>query len=650
MLWEAKQIRDLINKLNYYTKKYDEGTPVISDKEWDSLYFDLIKLEDETGIIFPDSPTQSIHFETVSELKKVTHSHSMLSLAKTKNVDELKEFVKGYDWMAMFKLDGLSCSLTYEDGILVSAETRGNGLMGEDILHNVMVMPSVPKQIPKKGTIVVDGEIICKYSDFIPFSNEYKNPRNFAAGSIRLLDAKESQSRNLTFVAWDLIKGLDDIDFFFWRLEALDAWGFYTVPRVGDAETVEDAIEILNGMRNDEIYGECPIDGYVFRFESQKYYDSLGCTDHHFRGAIAYKFYDDEYETELLDIELSIGRTGILTPVAIFKPIDIDGATVERASLHNISVMNDTIGTHPYVGQKIKVAKMNMIIPQITWADTNDDNVDWDNLIKLVCCPVCGGSLEVEDNNGVITLWCANPNCEGKLINKIDHFCGKKGLDIKGISKATIEKLIDWGWVNGLTDIFRLEQHRTEWISKTGFGEVSVRKILDAINTTKRSTKLESFISALGIPLVGRTISKTIAKEFETYQEFRDFVDTDDTYFWEFEGIGEEIDSSLKNFDYTEADELAEILTFKQPESQEKEETTLAGKVFCITGKIKHWKNRDELKSYIENRGGKVVGSVSSNVTYLINNDATSTSAKNVTAKKLGIPIITEDEFLTNLY
>ena len=644
---KARNIRTLINSLNMHTELYDAGKPIISDKEWDNMYFQLVDLEKKTGIIFPDSPTQTVHYKNVSNLGKVYHENPLLSLEKTKDVKEISSFVKGQDWMAMFKMDGLTLSLTYVNGELVKAATRGNGEVGEDVTHNALVIPSIPKKIPVKETIEVDGEIICKKNDFKKFERVYKNPRNFASGGIRLQDAKECASRNLTFVAWDLREGFKDIDFFFWRLEKLDELGFITVPRIGDAETVSDAMKWLDKAQKDKVYKNYPIDGYVFRFESQKYYNMLGRTEHHFRGAMAFKFHDDEYETELLDIELSIGRTGILTPVAVFKPIDMDGSVVERASLHNLSVMRDTVGIHPYRNQKIKVVKMNMIIPQITWADTNEENVDWDNLIKLTSCPVCGGGLEVKNNNGVLTLWCANSDCEGKLLNRIDHFCGKKGLDIKGISKATIEKLMNWGWINELGDIFKLDKHRVEWISKAGFGEASVGKVLSAIDNA-RNVSLQSFISAIGIPLVGNTVSKEIVKYYSTWEDFRNAVGGDWT---EFEGFGPEISKAINNFDYTEADKIAGMLTFKQPKVQTSTNKSLEGKTYCVTGKLTSgkWKNRDELKAYIQSLGGKVVGSMSANVDYLINNDATSGSAKNVSAKKLGIPIITEEEFIKSL-
>ena len=641
------EMRTLINELNRLTVLYDAGTPSISDEEWDKMYFELQKKEKETGIIYPDSPTQKIHFETVSQLNKVTHSSPMLSLDKTKDPNEVYNFLKGHNWFGMFKMDGLTARLTYLNGKLAKAETRGNGEEGEDITHSIVAINSVPLVIPTNEPIIeIDGEIICTYEDFKPFANEYKNPRNFASGSIRQLNAAETALRNLTFVAWEFVTGEEDIDFNFWRLEKLDDWGFTTVPRVGDTETVNDTIKYLDELKAEGIY---PIDGYVFKFESRSYGKELGRTDHHWRNAIALKFYDEEYETNLQDIEWSMGRTGVLTPVAIFDPIEIDGTIVERASLHNFSVMTDIIGTHPYKGQKIKVVKMNMIIPQLTWADKNEENINWDNLIKLTSCPICGGSLEIKDNNGVITVWCENPSCEGKLINRINHYCGKKGLDIKGLSIKTIEKLIDWGWINELGDIYKLSKHRTEWIAKAGFGTASVGKILDAINQTGRHPKLYAFISGLGIQLVGRTVAREITKYYDTWEDFRNAVGGDWT---EFEGFGPEISKSINDFDYTEADKIvAEELTFEQPEVQNNVSTPAAAikdKVFCTTGKLisGQFKNRDELKADIEANGGKMVSSISSKVDYLITNTPDSGTAKNKKAQELGIKIITEEDYI----
>ena len=659
MTLEVHKIKDLIRKLNHYTDLYNAGNTTISDEEWDKMYFELEQLEKSTGIIYPNSPTQTIHYESISALKKVQHNHPMLSLDKTKDPKEVTKFLfkdpEYWEWCAMFKLDVLTCSLTYEDGKLVRAETRGDGSVGDDITHNALVISSIPKEIPNKELVVVDGEIICKNNDFnLFFSRDYKNARNFAAGSIHLLSAVECAARKLTFVAWDLIKGCEDIDFFFWRLEKLDDWGFLTVPRVGDAETVGDAIEILDNMHEkDSIYKQYPIDGYVFRFESQKYYNSLGNTDHHFRGAIAYKFYDNEYETRLKNISYDVSRTGILTPVAVFEPIEIEGTIVERASLHNISIMEEILGPSPYYGQRIWVIKSNMIIPQITRADKRD----YGDIIAAggvtvglggdygVRCPVCGGftSLYTSDT-GVKVLRCDNDQCEGKLAQRIDHFCGKKGLDIKGLSRKTIEKLIDWRWIHELGDLFKLDGYKTQWISKEGFGEVSVGKILSAITSARTSTRLEQFISALGIPLVGTTVAKEIIKYYSTWDDFRAAVGSDWT---EFDGFGPEISYSLNNFDYWEADKIAELFTFVQPEVQKKVKPAAAikDKVFCVTGKLNNY-TRDSIKAEIESLGGKVASGVTSKVNYLITNTPDSGTAKNRDAQKLGIPIITEKEYM----
>lgn len=655
-------IRGLIDELNRLTKLYDAGTPEISDEEWDNLYFRLEEMEKETGIIYPDSPTQKVIFEEVSELKKVEHNHLMLSLAKTKDADEVQKFVSGHDWLGMFKMDGLTVSLTYENGRLTRAETRGNGIIGEDIWHNIRQISNIPRYIPTKeqdkgchiydiaDKVIIDGEIVCTYDNFEEFKNEYKNPRNFAAGSIRLLNSAEAASRKLSFVAWDLVEGIDE-DFFFWRLEKLDDWGFTTVPRVGDAETIEDAITQLDFLKEWTTY---PIDGYVFKFESVEYGKSLGRTDHHFKNAIAYKFYDEEYETSLKYIDYDVSRTGILTPVAVFEPIDIDGSIVERASLHNISVMEEVLGETPYCGEPIWVYKANMIIPQIKRAMKRD----YGDIISHcgvttglggdygVLCPICGcgTSIHISDS-GIKVLYCDNDQCEGKLAQRIDHYCSKKGLDIKGLSRKTIEKLIDWGWVEQLTDIYNLHSHQREWMDKDGFGKASVFKILDAIDNSKENVDLASFIAALGIPLVGKTVAKEIIKYYDSWGDFRNAVGGDWT---EFSGFGPEISKAINSFDYEEADKIAEILTFKQPKIQTNVASVAAinGKTFCVTGKLHSFKNRDELKSDIEALGGRVVGSMSSKVDYLINNDKTSTSAKNKAAQIAGISIISEDDYL----
>ena len=652
--YEIIEIEKLVKELNEASELYYNGKESpLTDAEFDIKLKKLKELEKEYNFVLSDSPTINVGSKPIlNGIDTVEiQGKPMLSLDKVHLAKEIEDFSDGYDIIASIKCDGLSVRLIYEDGKLVSANTRGNGTEGSDISEHIKYFLNVPLVIKKKERYIIDGEAIIYDKDFaiVNKNGEFKNNRNTASGSLALLDMSIVKNRRLSFIAWDIIEGGFATQFHY-NLEEAEDFGFTVVPALAlDCTKVEELeIEEINKiLLNVAKEKGIPCDGVVWKINDIKAGEAKGRTAHHWCNAIAWKPEIKEYETELLDIELSLGRTGVLTPVAIYKPIMIDGSECSRASLHNVSVMRDTLGIHPYTGQKIKIFKANEIIPQISWADTNEENVDWDKLIKVTCCPVCGGSLEIEDNNGIVTLWCANPDCEGKLANKVDHFCGKKGLDIKGISKATIEKLIDWGWINGFTDLFKLEEHSVEWKSKPGFGEASVNKIIFTINATRKSTKLESFISAIGIPLVGRTIAKEIVKYYSTWDEFRAAVGGDWT---EFDGFGPEISKAINNFDYTEIDEVAGMLTFEQPESQNEENIMLAGEVFCITGKVNHWKNRDELKSYIENHGGKVVGSVSSNVTFLINNDATSTSAKNTTAKKLGIPIITEDEFLNNLY
>ena len=375
-LEQRQKMIHLICKLNQATVAYDEGHPLISDKEWDNMYFELSNLEKETGEVLPNSPVHSIFFETISELKKVEHNHPMLSLNKTKDLKVVESFLKRHDWIAMAKMDGLTCSLKYIDGKLVSAETRGNGIIGEDITHNAMVIPSIPKSINyDKSELIIDGEIICTYKDFEPFAKEYKNPRNFASGSIRLLNSEECFKRNLTFVAWDVIKG-GKYEYLSNNLSNLRTYGFEIVPMFindkGNNTPLEDYINSIKQMSELMSY---PIDGVVFKYDTIKEYNDAGRTDHHFKGGLAYKFYDETYDTKLRNIEWTMGRTGQLTPVAIFEPVKIKGSIVSKASLHNISIMKQTLGEKPYIGQKIKVAKMNEIIPQIIEAEKWDNSV-----------------------------------------------------------------------------------------------------------------------------------------------------------------------------------------------------------------------------------------------------------------------------------
>ena len=633
------EIRNLIDKLNYYTKLYDEGKPEISDQEWDDMYFELAKLEALTGEYFEDSPTQRVNYQVVNQLNKVEHSHPMLSLDKTKDLDVVKSFIGKKDYIVMAKMDGLTCSLTYENGYLIRAETRGNGIIGEDILHNALQVKSIPNRINYKDKLVVDGEIICDYKTFERFSNDYKNPRNFAAGSIRLLDSEESAMRSLTFVAWDLIEGPSP-DNLAEKFKILKEFNFIVVPfQWGDSLENEELEHSIKEIQNWCQICEYPIDGIVVKYNRVDEYEAAGRTDHHFKGGIAYKFYDEEYETILRDIEWTMGRTGVLTPVAIYDDIDIDGTICNRASLHNLSIMKEQL-YEPYAGEKIWIAKMNMIIPQVVRKEwiANDYHPGENDFDAPRFCPICGKATEIRQENNSKMLYCSNPYCEGKLLNRIDHFCSKKGLDIKGLSKATIEKLMDWGWVNSIKDIYTLALHKNEWIQKPGFGEASVEKILTAIYTTSFTT-LDKVIAAAGIPEIGSRVAKDIAGHYETWTDFRT-----ETNYMKIDGIGEVMNTNLLTFDYTEMDYIVgNYLTIETKQSNN-QTNNLEGKTFCVTGKVHIYKNRAELTADIESRGGRVVSSMSSKVDYLVNNDNTSTSAKNIAAQKAGIPIITEEE------
>ena len=638
---EKYEIRPLIDKLNYYTKMYDEGHPEISDREWDDMYFQLQSAERFYNVYYEDSPTQRVNYQVVNELNKVEHNHKMLSLDKTKDTDVVSSFIGSQPYLAMLKMDGLTCSLRYIGGKLVSAETRGNGLVGEDILHNALVVKNIPNKIDYTEELIVDGEIICKYSDFEKFSNEYANPRNFASGSIRLLDSAECAKRNLSFVAWEVIKGLED-NSFSKKLNSLSSLGFTVVDNV-ITKNYEEDIKLLKYFAEQKGY---PIDGIVFKFDDVEYGKSLGETGHHFKNAIAYKFYDEEYETTLLDIEWTMGRTGVLTPVAILNPIDIEGTEVSRASLHNISIMEELLKYTPFKGQKVYVYKANMIIPQISrseelFMDTIVDKFEYIHIPET--CPICGGATKIVQENESKILMCDNPQCEGKLVNRIEHFFGKKGLDAKGISKATIEKLISWGWVESITDVFELSKHAKEWKNMQGFGEKSVTNILESIERSK-SCVLESIISAAGIPLIGRTVARDLAKRFNTYEDFRDAI-RNGFDFTKFDGYGYEMHKAISTFNYTELDNIVENYLTIEKNNDIINVEKLKDLTFCITGKVHIWKNRDELSKEIEKLGGKVTGSVSKNTNYLINNDVNSTSAKNNKAKELGVQIISEEDF-----
>lgn len=655
---DNQRMKDLIVELNEASNLYyNGGESPLTDKEFDAKIEELKALEKECGFIYCNSPTINVGSPILDGINQVEiKDKPMLSLDKVHSAKEIEDFSDGWDIIATIKCDGLSVRLIYENGVLVSANTRGNGTIGSDISEHIKYFLNVPLQITKKEKYIIDGEAIIYDKDFeiINRNNEFKNNRNTASGSLALLDMSIVKNRRLSFIAWDVIQGGNYSEYHY-NMEEAEDLGFTVVPgfaldctKVEEDEINSINIDLLNIAKEKGI----PCDGVVWRINNIAAGNDRGRTAHHFLNAIAWKPHDEEYETELWGIEWSMGRTGVLTPVAKFRPIDIDGSTVERASLHNVSVMREVLGEYPELKQTIWVAKMNQIIPQIVRAKKNDiphDHVLNHGGISVVpvCCPICGGSIKIEKSpSGVLNAVCTNPECDGKLINRIDHFCGKKGLDIKGISKATIEKLINWGWLNSIKDLYKLDNYSITWSNKQGFGKVSVNKILNAILLSKENVDLASFISAIGIPLVGKTIAKEIVKYYSTWDDFMTGIGGDWT---EFDGFGPEISRAINKFDYTEANEIAAMLDFAIPDSQDSELIKSAdGITFCITGKLTsgNWKNRDELKAYIELLGGKVSSSVTSKTDYLINNDSTSQSSKNLTAQKLGVKIITEVEFI----
>lgn len=613
-----------IEKLNNYTKYYDAGIPLISDEEWDNLYFEISKYEEETGFISENSPTSSISYQVVNKLEKVTHSHPMLSLSKTKSIEDLKSFSDD-ETILMAKMDGLTCSLTYKKGVLTLAETRGNGIIGENITHNAMVIDSIPKRLDTFDDLVIDGEIICDYKSFNEFSNDFKNPRNFASGSIRLLDSEECSKRKLSFIAWDLINS--EFNTLEENLNYLDILGFITVPR-----HIFEHDNVVELLKEECKFLSYPIDGLVLKINDIKKYRSLGSNDHHPLGGIAFKFYDELYDTELEDIIWSTAKTGIITPIAKFKPVEIDGTSVSKASLHNLSIMKDILGS-PYTGQKIRVFKANMIIPQVASAEKREVG----NIEIPKHCPSCGEELVIEKLYNTEVLKCNNTNCPSKILYKLNNFIGKNGLDIDSLSVKTLEKLIELGWLSSLSDIFMLKNHRDEWVELDGFKEHSVDKILNQI---PEEIELWKILASLGIPDVNKSMAKKIVEYFNNEEECIDALLNQDD-FSKINGIGRVLADNIKHFDYTEFKDILKHVSIKKKKLTE--EGKLNNLNFCITGSLKYFKNRDELVKVIEDNGGKITG-VSKKLNYLINNDSTSTSSKNKKANELNVPIITEDK------
>ncbi len=648
---ELDMMKGMVSILNEAANAYyNTGTPIMSDEQFDARLEDLRQLEEETGFVLANSPTHNVGAKVLTELNEIAHSHPMLSLEKCHTVEELVKFANNKELIASIKLDGLTCSLTYKDGILASAETRGNGYIGSDITEHVKQFKNVPLKINKEGTYIVDGEAIITDEDFaeINKNGEFKNSRNLAAGTLAVLDTSLVTKRKLRFIAWDVIEGggnsLKD------NLNGAKGLGFDVVPFWSavnlDPKKLQNTIDYVFDYAEED---GLPCDGIVFKFNDIEYGKSLGATSHHFKNGIAYKAKDDVYETELIDIDWTIGKSGQITPTAVFKPVDIDGSTVERASVHNISILT-SLDLHK--GDIIEVYKANQIIPQVKRNVSADERTalgkERDHIFIPSTCPICGGDTEIKQDNDSKVLMCTNDNCKGKLLGRLTHFVSKNAMDIEGMSEATIEKFIELGWLSSFKDIYNLKPHYYEMMNIEGFGEKSVNKLLDAIENS-RNTTLDRFIYALSIPDVGRSTAKTIASRFE---DFHSFVIRSSDFDWEeLDGIGSQTAEKINEFIRNHIGEIRELAKELEFETIEEVVTSnnLFGLTFVITGSLNHFANRDEAKERIEAAGGKVSGSVSAKTSYLVNNDITSTSGKNKKAKELNIPIIDEEELIRML-
>lgn len=629
---KIKELTGLLNKAS--DTYYNTGNTIMEDREFDTLVEELRNLEQETGFVMATSPTHKVGYEVKSELQKVTHNHPMLSLAKTKDWNEFIQYFCNKDVIGMLKMDGLTCSLRYINGELVSAETRGNGEVGEDILHNIKTVKTVPQKIPYKDELIVDGEIICTYDNFKPFSTEYKNPRNFASGSIKLLDSNECAKRPLTFVAWNVIKGFDGENSFLKKLYLIEKQGFTVVPWTSSFDW--DAKDFL--IEQAKKYGY-PIDGLVGRFDDIKYGESLGATSHHSNAAYAFKFGDETYETTLRGVEWNTTRTGIIAPVAIFDEVDLDGALTTRATLHNLSIIEQLeLG----IGDTITVYRSNMVIPKI------GDNLTRSNTLKIpTICPCCGKPTEVKYTDNSKVLMCTNPDCAAKKLARFTHFVSRKCMNIDGLSERTLEALISNNLIKNFRDIYHLNEHLDKLYTIDGMGKKSVENLLNSIEKS-RDVKLENFIAALGIPNVGLSAAKAISKKFNG--SHYDFVQalSSGYDFSQIDDFGEITNKSLHDW-WDSKDPMVALLpievNFITDEAQNSS-VNLNGKSFCITGGLTHYANRDALVKAIDDNGGKYVSSVSKKTDYLINNDKTSTSGKNKKAIDLNIPIISEEDFI----
>lgn len=643
---QTERMKELVELLNKAGRAYyQEDREIISNYEYDKLYDELEALEEETGITLAGSPTVSVGYEAVNALPKETHETPMLSLDKTKEIEVLKNFVGNQKTVLSWKMDGLTIVLTYQDGKLKKAVTRGNGIVGEVITNNAKVFKNVPLQIAYQGELILRGEAIISYSDFEKINEQiedvdakYKNPRNLCSGSVRQLNNEITAKRNVYFYAFSLVRaeGVDFNNSRACQFEWLKAQGFDIVEyRMVDSKNLEETIQYFSDKISTNDF---PSDGLVALYDDIAYGDSLGSTAKFPRNAFAFKWKDEIRETTLKEIEWSPSRTGLINPVAIFEPVELEGTTVSRASVHNISILKELeLG----IGDRIEVYKANMIIPQIAENLTRSGNLTIPEF-----CPVCKKTTKIQKSNDVEVLICTNPECQAKKIKSFTLFVSRDAMNIDGLSEATLEKFILNGFIKEFGDIYELERYKDAIIEMDGFGEKSYENLIENIKKSSHTT-LPRLVYALGIANIGVANAKVLCKEFD--YDLQKLMQADEETISQIEGIGSVIAKSVTDYFKNEKNQrkLEHLLTYLTFEKMKIETgNPLSGKQFVITGSVNQFENRSAMKEFIENRGGKVTGSVSKKTDYLINNDTESSSSKNKKAKELGIPILSEEDFL----
>lgn len=658
------KMKELVDRLNRYRDAYyNQNESPVSDREYDALFDELAALERETGIVYANSPTATVGFAAVSKLRKVAHNHPLLSLGKTTDIGEFSAYFEGKPLNLMGKMDGLTASLLYRDGQLVSAESRGNGEVGEDITHNVRTFVNLPQRIPFAGELILDGECIIDYPTFRAIirreNTEYKNPRNLVSGTVRQLDSRIAARRNVRFIAWKLHSARDEqgnsipeTGTYSASFAFLASLGFEVVPHRSLPNRFDSEQERQDSLSREmeELQQQCaalgyPIDGIVGSFDDVSYGVSLGSTGHHPKHSLAFKFYQDRNETVLRQIEWSTNRTGQVNPVAIFDPVEIDGTTVSRASLNNVSIIKELeLG----LGDTITVIKANQIIPMVT-----DNLTRSANYVFPTHCGSCGEKLELRNDNGREMLYCVNPQCPAIRLDQITYFVSRDAMNILGLSQERLSVLIDRGFVRDFADIYHLSEHRQALEELERFGKDSVENLLTSIEES-RNCRMSNVLTAIGIPNIGKNNAKLLAAHcfaagtgnpLETFLELaqREFDWT------VLDGFGEVMSAGINRFvkeNRNRIQPLIGLLNIADETPREDASAGLAGQTFCITGKLNHFPNRDALVEQIEKLGGKVVTGVSAKTNYLITNDKDSGSSKNQKAAKFGSKIISEAEFL----